>query len=140
MILLNILIAVGYDLSVKIATTRLPEMHGIAINGMVIGVTTLPALLHQQTRIEFYKKWSLFRWAYFNELFAFAGFAFMYYAMRHLPVTVVSSLGVTQALFVVALERMAHLRYRKMTRDTALLPKATGILLIVCGVVLLYLS
>jgi len=135
-----ILLVAGSEFFIKIATTTLPALHGIAINNVMISLTLFPGLLHQKTRRGFWKELKNIRWAFASEFLTFSAIFSLYFAMKGLPATIVSSISSLQALAVVIFERIAHHKYGKITKDTLLRPKLIAILLIVIGVCVLYLS
>ena len=131
---------IAYDLLVKKAVTSIPALNGMAISCIFLGIAILPALLKSSVRkgLKFeIKNW---HWAIYSEGLTFIAIGLTYLAMKGLPVTIVSSLGATQPLILLVLERIADRWHGKMMRDHLLLPKLGSILFIVAGVVLLYIS
>jgi drug/metabolite transporter (DMT)-like permease len=64
----------------------------------------------------------------------------LFFAMKSLPATIVSSIAAIQPLCVVVFENIVDRRMKKISKDVILLPKLGAIILIVAGLVLLYVS
>ena len=131
---------IAYDLLVKKAVTSIPALNGMAISCIFLGIAILPALLNSSVRKGFKFEIKNWHWAIYSEGLTFIAIGLTYLAMKGLPVTIVSSLGATQPLILLVLERIADRWHGKMMRDHLLLPKLGSILFIVAGVVLLYIS
>jgi len=125
---------------IKIATGELSELHGISLNSVALGFTLLPMLLKKSVISGFGREIKNIPWAFLCESFTFAATACLYFAMAGLPATFVASVGATQPLIVLFLERITEGFTGKLTKDHALLPKLSAISLIVMGVILLFLS
>jgi drug/metabolite transporter (DMT)-like permease len=124
---------------IKIYTTNMPELNGIAVNCIAIGLAVLCGLFNKKLRNDARVEIKRFHWALLTEFFTFLGLFTLYIAIKGLPVTIVSSIAAAQPLFLLFFERIAQNRFGKMSRDYLLLPKLKFILLIVLGIILLYL-
>jgi len=140
MIVIMTLLTAGYEFFAKVATTNIPELNGISISSIALGLTILPVLLHKKTRNAFPYEMGNAKWAFISESLTFLAVLSLYFAMKDLKATLVSSIGAIQPLAVILFERIVHARYVEITKDVALLPKLGAILLIVIGIVVLYIS
>ena len=140
LILQLILVIALTEFFVKIATGEIPVMQGIAINSLSLGTMLLLLLLNKKIRTGFRSEIKNIHWAVASESFTLLGTGTLYYAMAGLPATIVASIGATQPLVVLFLERITDGFTGKLTKDHALLPKLGIIALIVIGVVILCLS
>ena len=125
---------------VKVASGKISGWQGLSINSFAVGITLLFALLNRKVRANFGSELKNIPWAFFSEIFTLFGTGTLYFAMAGLPATVVSSVGATQPLIVLFLERITERMTGKLTKDHALLPKLGAISLIVIGIALLYFS
>jgi hypothetical protein len=80
------------------------------------------------------------KWAFFSEALTFLAVFSIYFAMKGLKATFVSSISAIQPLAVIIFERIVHEKYGRITKDMELLPKLAAILLIVMGIGVLYIS
>ena len=62
---------------------------------------------------------------------------FIFLAMKYYPATMVSSIGTLQILFVLIIEQFVLVKIGGVTKDKILMPKLSGILLIVSGVIIM---
>jgi len=139
MIVSLIFVVALYEFFIKVSTINLPELNGIAVNSIFIGLALLPVLLHKKTRGCLAFELKNIKWAALNESFTFLGIATTYFAMKGLPATVVSSLAATQPLIVLFIEKAFHKAGLHICSDQKLAPKLISISLIVAGILLLYL-
>jgi len=138
-LIITLIVAVALnEFTIKIATTKLPEFNGLAVNLIFVGITVIPSLVFRGIRREFFKEIKNIRWAFLSESLTFLGIGTLYVAMKELPATFVSSVAATQPLAVLFFERFMHKRVGKMSRDNVLIHKLVPIILIAIGVVLLY--
>jgi len=139
MIILMIILVAAYEFFIKVATINIPEFNGMAISGVALGLTILPALLYKKTREGFAYTLRNIKWAFINESFTYLAVILTYFAMAKLPATIVSSVGAIQPLAVLFFENIAdRILGGKLTKDKEILPKLIPIILIVLGVVLIY--
>lgn len=139
MIFLLIIIVAVYEFLIKMATNNLPELNGLSISCIFIGLAILPGLLNKRIRIGFPRELKNLKWAILNESLTFLGILTTYFAMAGLPATIVSSIAATQPLSVLTLEFFANKIGIKITRDTNFSKKLIPIIIIVAGVVIIYL-
>lgn len=128
-----------YEFFIKVATNNLPELNGISISSICVGLIILPGLFSKKIRSGFSKELKNFRWALLNESLTFLGILTTYFAMAGLPATIVSSIAATQPLTVLIFESLAHKVGLKISVKNNFTKKIVPVLLIVLGVVLLYL-
>jgi uncharacterized membrane protein len=140
MIVIATFLSAGYEFFAKIATTSIPELNGIAISCMSLGFTVLPALCHKKTRSAFPSEFLKIKWALLSEALTFLAVFSIYFAMKGLKATFVSSISAIQPLAVIVFERIVHEKYGRITKDMNLFPKLAAILLIVTGIVVLCIS
>ncbi|MFA6466558.1 MAG: EamA family transporter [Patescibacteria group bacterium] len=135
-----IFIVALYEFFIKIATNNLPELNGIAISSICIGLAILPGLFNKKIRLGFPAELKNLKWAVLNESLTFLGILTTYFAMAGLPATIVSSIAATQPLTVLILESSANKVGIKMSIENNFSKKIIPILMIVIGVILLYSS
>lgn len=139
--LIMMILTVGFsEFFIKIATNNLPELNGLAINSIFIGLTIIPVLLFSNVRKHFKQEIKNFKWAFISEVLTFLGLGTLYFAMKGMPATVVSSLSATQPLAVLFFEKIFHKFGADICRDVNLWAKLIPIVLIVIGVILLYVQ
>ncbi|MBI2630466.1 DMT family transporter [Candidatus Pacearchaeota archaeon] len=134
-----IVVVALYEFFIKISTNNIPEINGMAINSIFLGLTVLCILFHKKTRKLFPSELRNFGWAVFTEILTFFAVFTTYLAMAGLEATIVSSAAAIQPLAALIFERIASRFKEEMTRDKNLWPKLIGICLIISGVILLYL-
>ncbi|MDD5749448.1 MAG: EamA family transporter [Patescibacteria group bacterium] len=139
MIISLIIVVALYEFFIKIATNNLPELNGIAISSICVGLIILPGLFNKKIRLGFPKELKNIKWALLNESLTFLGIFTTYFAMAGLPATIVSSIAATQPFAVLILESIAHKIGIKISVENNFNKNIAPILLIVFGVVLLYL-
>ncbi len=140
MIGMMVVIVASYEFLIKVATTELPVLNGVAIDAIAIGLTSVPLLFYSKTFRAFLAEVRNAKWAVATELLTFSAVACTYFAMEGLPATFVASVGAAQPLAVVALENIVARHVGRFEHDHKLLPKLGAIVSIVAGVALLYLS
>lgn len=126
-----------YEFSVKVSTTHVSFMQGLAITTAASGVAILLGLFNKKVRKGFKSEFKNIKLAFFSETFTLIAVFTLYFAMSKIPATMVSSIASTQPLAVIVLERIAHSYFGKITKDVRLLPKLGAIGLIVIGVIIL---
>lgn len=134
-----ILVVALYEFFIKISTITLPELNGISVTSICIGLALLPGLFSSNLRNGFSNELKNVRWALLNESLTFLGIATTYFAMSGLPATIVSSVAATQPLAVLVLESFAHIIGIRISAENNFRKNILPILLIVLGIVLLYL-
>ncbi len=139
MIVSLIIIVALYEFFIKIATNNLPELNGISISSICVGLVILPGLFNKKIRLGFPRELKNIKWALLNESLTFLGILTTYFAMAGLPATIVSSIAATQPFTVLILESLANKIGVKISIENNFSKKIVPILLIVLGVVLLYL-
>jgi len=137
MFLIIILVAL-HEFFIKLATTHLPELNGIAITLISIGLTLATGLLHAQTRQGFREEFKNLKWAVATESLTIVGLATTYFAMAGLPATIVATIASTQPLVVLFSEKILHRCGIKICSDERLLPKLVPISVIVAGIAIMY--
>jgi uncharacterized membrane protein len=141
MLIVTIITVAINEFLIKIYTNNLPELNGIAVNTVFICVPALLGIIvSKKLRKSFISEIHNIRWAFFSEFLTFAGIFTLYFAMRDLSATIVSSIAAIQPLILLGFERVADKKYGNITKDKLILPKLIGIILIVVGVILLYLN
>lgn len=138
--IITLIVVVGlYEFFIKVSTTNLPELNGIAISHIFVGLTILPGLFVKKIRKGFTKELKNTKWSILNESFTFLGVLTLYYAMSGLPATIVSSIAATQPLAVLMMESFANKIGIRLSNEGNFRKKLVPILLIVLGIVLLYI-
>jgi len=139
MVFFAIVILAVNEFLIKVYTNTMPELNGIAISTIFIGLPSLLCLLfNKKIRISFASELKNVKWALLTEFFAVLGLFALFFAMTGLPATVVASIATIQPLFVIWFEKIGQKLFGKMTRDNLIKPKLIGIILIVIGIILLY--
>lgn len=134
-----IALTAGYEFFIKASVSVMPPLNGLAINSISLGlVVTSGLLVRKKARDALYELHNT-GWAFITEALTFSGVMTSYLAMVTMPVTIFSSICILQAPFVLVMERIAHARVGKMSKDVLLLPKMAGISMIVIGLVVMYL-
>lgn len=136
MVLMVVLVAL-HEFFIKVATNELPALNGLAVGLVSIGVTLLAGLLHKPTRLGVGTEFKNLKWAVCGEGLAMGGLAAIYLAMAGLPATIVSTIGATQPLILLFLEKGIHASGIPLCSDVRLLTKLIPISLMVLGIVLM---
>jgi len=123
---------------VKMATTELPVMNGVAINCIFIGLVIVPALLSRRIRSQFVSELHNAKWALLNETLTFINIVIIYFAMSGLPATIVSSIGAIQPLAVLFIEKILQIFGIRLTHNGSFASKILPLTLIVLGVIIIY--
>ena len=137
-IVLMILIIALDEFFVKIATTNIPELNGISLSCIAAGLVISLGFIHRKTRMGFTKELKNIKWAILIESLTFFGIFTTYFAMAGLPATTVSSLGATQPLAVLIIEKIFNKMGFSISRDKNFLSKLIPVSLIVLGVIIMY--
>jgi len=132
-----VLLVALHEFFIKIATSHLPTLNGIAVGLISVGLTLLLGLIHDRTRQGVRAEFKNLKWAVCGDSLALAGLAAMYFAMAGLPATIVSSVGATHPLILLLLEKIFHAFGVNICADPRLLRKLIPITTMVCGIVLL---
>ncbi len=132
-----ILMVALFEFIMKLATTELPVLHGLAIMLICIGLTLELALFHKETRNGVPAEFKNLKWVLLGQNLALAGMATLYFAMAGLPATIVSTIAATQPLAVLFLEKLSHSFGIKMCSDERLLSKLIPVSIMVCGIIML---
>lgn len=132
-----ILMVALFEFIMKLATTELPVLHGLAIMLICIGLTLELALFHKETRNGVPAEFKNLKWVLLGQSMAFGGMATLYFAMAGLPATIVSTIAATQPLAVLFLEKLSHSFGIKMCSDERLLSKLIPVSIMVCGIIML---
>lgn len=140
MIVSLILLIALTEFFVKVATTEISAWQGITLNSITLGITLMFALLNSGVRKGFATELRNLPWIAASEVFTFSAAASLYFAMAGLPATIVSSIGATEPLMVLILERTVQRLTGNLTKDHKTLPVLVAIVFIVAGVVLMYAS
>lgn len=125
---------------IKIATTKIPEINGLAISSIFLGTALFPLIFFKKTRKEIAYEIKNIHWALLSEVFTISAVFATYLAMKNLPATVVSSLQATQPLLVLAFEKIANKKGILKSQDTNFFNKLIAIILITAGVVIMYIT
>jgi drug/metabolite transporter (DMT)-like permease len=121
----------------KIAVMQVSAWHVAVISGAAESFVLLLALCWVGTRRAFPYELNNFSWAAFSEVFNFAGFTSLYFAMALLPTSIAASITAIMPLYVLFAERIFDGIGGRISRDHLLLPKLLPIALITIGVMLL---
>lgn len=138
-VFLLVAITATQELLAKISTTQIPELNAVVIVSAMLGLSAaIIGFSMKEVRKSFAKE---IRLNYYIPMvpavvWLLAEITF-FFALDGLPVTIVASLGATQPLLVLVVERLVSAR-RRIAKDTALLPKLIPITLIILGIILLY--
>jgi drug/metabolite transporter (DMT)-like permease len=133
-----ILIVALYEFFIKIATASIPELNGISLSCIAVGLVISLGFIHKKTRKGFTKELKNIKWAILVESLTFFGIFTTYYSMAGLPATVVSSLAATQPLTVLIIEKIFYKAGYSISKDKNFLSKLIPISLIVLGVIIMY--
>ncbi len=136
-ILLLIITTAVYEFLFKVSTTSMPESNGLAITQIFIGISVLFGFFHKKTRKGFLSEMRNIKWIVLAEVFTFFGTLTTFFAMNGLSATIVATIGATQPLIVLLLERAFHFFGIRVSEDIRFLPKLIPISLIVIGIIIL---
>jgi len=137
--IIAIILIIGiYEFMVKVSTSNLPELNGIALNQIFLGLTISTILFSKSVRTNVVRDFRVIKWAFLTETFTFFGILTLFYAMAGLPATIVSSIAAIQPMVVVFLEYFGC-KIGLKTCDLNFKKKFVSIALIVIGVIVLYL-
>jgi drug/metabolite transporter (DMT)-like permease len=123
---------------IKISTSTIPEINGVAINITFMGFTTLAGLFKKDIRKNFPGEIKNVKWAFLSEAITFISISTVYFAMSGLPATIVASVAATQPLAVLFLEKIANKIGIKISAGSSFKRKLAAVCLIGLGVVLIY--
>jgi drug/metabolite transporter (DMT)-like permease len=140
-VLILILLAIAtYEFLIKMSTTRLGLMQGIALNQFALGAGVMVLLLSRKVRKDAVRALHLWPWALLTESFTIGAIATTYIAMAGMKAAIVSSILAIQPLLVLVLEQLADRSVGKMQHDHNLALKIAAAALIVVGVIFLTLT
>ncbi len=126
-----------YEFIIKISTENIPELNALAINSIVAGTIVMSTLFLKKVREDFPEDIKNIGLALANESLTILAILFIFLAMKYYPATMVSSIGTLQILFVLIIEQFVLVKIGGVTKDKILMPKLSGILLIVSGVIIM---
>ena len=126
-----------YEFTIKVSSATVPEYNALAINSIVAGTVLILTLFLPKVRENFSKDIKNIGWAFANETLTILAILFIFLAMKYYPATMVASIGTLQILFVLVIEQTVLVKIGGITKDKILMPKLSGILLIVSGVILM---
>lgn len=129
-----------YEFLFKVTTNNLPELNGLAITQIFIGLSIMLGFFNKKIRIGVIEEIKNFKWILFTEILTFLGVITTFYAMAGLPATIVATIAATQPLAVLLFEKLFHIGGIKLSKDKRIMPKLIPISLIVLGVIILSLS
>ncbi|MEI6705163.1 MAG: EamA family transporter [Deltaproteobacteria bacterium] len=133
-----ILMVAIYEFVIKLATSELPVLQGLAVSLICVGLTLELALFHGTTRRGVPTEFRNLPWVLLGNSLALGGMATLYFAMAGMPATIVATICATQPLLVLFLEKLFHFFGVKMCSDERLLPKLIPVTIMVCGIIMLY--
>lgn len=133
-----IILVALFEFIMKLATTELPVLHGLAVMLICIGLTLELALFHGETRRGVPVELKNLNWVVLGNSLALGGMSTLYFAMAGLPATIVATICATQPLAVLFLEKLFHSLGITMCRDERLLAKLVPVTIMVCGIIMLY--
>jgi len=129
-----------YEFFIKVATTKIAEINGLAINSIFLGLAIFPLIFFRKRRLEIAYEVRNIPWALLSEMFTISAVFGTYIAMKNLPATIVSSLQATEPLLVLAFEKIANKRGVLNSQDTNFFNKLIAIILITAGVAVMYIT
>ena len=129
-----------YEFFIKVATTKVAEINGLAINSIFLGLAIFPLIFSRKRRSEIAYEVRNIHWALLSEMFTISAVFGTYIAMKNLPATIVSSLQATEPLLVLAFEKIANKRGIMKSQDTNFFNKLIAIILITAGVAVMYIT
>jgi drug/metabolite transporter (DMT)-like permease len=138
MIISMMIVSALYRFFIKISTIRIPEINGIAINSIFIGIMLLPLLFHKKTREGIKYELKNAKWALLGESLTIISMVATYIAMKNLPATLVSAVAAAQPLSILLLETIFGCLGITICRDKNILHKLIPLSLIVAGIILMY--
>ena len=126
-----------YEFIIKISTINIPEFNAVAINSIVAGTIVMSTIFLKKVRVGLSTEIKNIGYAFANESLTILAILFIFLAMKYYPATIVSSIGTLEVLFVLIIEQFVLVKIGGITRDKILMPKLSGIILIISGVVLM---
>ena len=129
-----------YEFFIKVATTKIPEINGLAVNSIFLGLAIFPLIFSRKRRLEIAYEVRNIPWALLSEMFTISAVFGTYIAMKNLPATIVSSLQATEPLLVLAFEKIANKKGIMKSQDTNFFNKLIAIILITAGVAVMYIT
>lgn len=126
-----------YEFIIKVSTINVPEFNALAINSIVAGILVISIIFFKKVRVGFNEEFKNIWLALANESLTILSILFIFLAMKYYPATIVSSIAALQAIFVLIIEQVFLKKIGGITKDGALIPKLSGILLIITGVILM---
>ena len=129
-----------YEFFIKVATTKVAEINGLAINSIFLGLAIFPLIFSRKRRSEIVYEVRNIHWALLSEMFTISAVFGTYIAMKNLPATIVSSLQATEPLLVLAFEKIANKKGIMKSQDTNFFNKLIAIILITAGVAVMYIT
>ena len=121
---------------IKLSTTNISNWHGTAVVSITMGITILFSITKKNIRKGFLSELKNFKFTLISESLTMIALVTLFVAMSYLPATVVSTIGVTQPLFVLIFESIAVSLGIKISDDKNWKSKSFSIILIVIGVIL----
>ncbi len=135
-----ILIDTFYEFFTKVSTTHIPELNGVAITNIFIGLIILLGLLSREIRGGVKSELKNIHWAFISESLTFLALLMTYLTMSGLPATIVSSIGAIHPMFVLLFEYLLTKTKIKISVKENIGKKILPLSLIVIGVILLYIT
>lgn len=129
-----------YEFFIKVATTKVAEINGLAVNSIFLGLAIFPLIFSRKRRSEIAYEVRNIHWALLSEMFTISAVFGTYIAMKNLPATIVSSLQATEPLLVLAFEKIANKRGVLNSQDKNFFNKLIAIILITAGVAVMYIT
>jgi len=129
-----------YEFFIKVATTKVAEINGLAVNSIFLGLAIFPLVFSRKRRSEIAYEVRNIHWALLSEMFTISAVFGTYIAMKNLPATIVSSLQATEPLLVLAFEKIANKRGVLNSQDKNFFNKLIAIILITAGVAIMYIT
>ena len=129
-----------YEFFIKVATTKVTEINGLAVNSIFLGLAIFPLIFSRKRRLEIAYEVRNIHWALLSEMFTISAVFGTYIAMKNLPATIVSSLQATEPLLVLAFEKIANKKGIMKSQDTNFFNKLIAIILITAGVAVMYIT
>ena len=129
-----------YEFFIKVSTTKVSEINGLAINSIFLGLAIFPLIFSRKRRLEIAYEVRNIPWALLSEMFTISAVFGTYIAMKNLPATIVSSLQATEPLLVLAFEKIANKKGIMKSQDTNFFNKLIAIILITAGVAVMYIT
>ena len=140
MVIVMILVAASYEFLIKMSTTVISEVQGLAISLLSVGSVIMLGWLHPGIRKGVRHEFKNLKWAVLVESMTFLAVLTAYFGMAGMSATIFSSIAATQPVAVLLFEKLFHILGINVCRDESFLPKLVPIGIIVVGVILLYIS